>query len=565
MNSSKDKEANLDFDSLMFDERIDNAPIFSEPEPFEAEHVAALKDKLVHLSRFGNLLTLVLGERGCGKTYLLEQLVEEIKEESDVCFIQAQPLLTTDQLYQAIQADFLTTATPVLDNAQFQQSLQEIELSVVNRVLLIDDADTLSVDVVQELCELSAAEQEKDSPFLKILLFANHDLNISIETTAKGVLPDTGIYTIDIPELGDDEARLWVKHILSNEGYQAHAEEIDEIVKLGNGNLSTLQDRALDFIDSVSEEEIIEEEDEEERGVSMMGYWFAGLTLIILCVLGGFFYQDELTNLLFPPQPEVAVTDQVIDVSSPIREAEITENKSGETQEIDASQGQADTQISESGQSSDSAPLIQSEQVSQPNPTTSDASTDAVPADESLSESPIIAQELSNEPRVSDLPPGTQRTDADVVNEEQAELQESLTTQSQVANTEPVTQADSLDDGAISEVADQSQADLTAYSPAEQSLLDADDSFYVVQIAGLSNPEAVTNLLQENASLNLLAYRSLLNGKPWQIVVMGVFENYSEANSQRESLPASLAVNKPWIKSVAKVKEELRNAVNGPE
>ena len=211
MNSKKDNDPNLDFDSLMFDDRFENEATTDEPEPFEADHVPALRDKLVHLSRFGNLLTLVLGERGCGKTFLLEQLIDEIKEESDVCLIQAQPLFTTDQLYQTLQSEFLTASSSAVDNVQFQQHLSQLELPVLNRVLIIDDADTLSVDVVQELCALSAAEQEKDSPFVKVILFANHDLTISIESAATGVLPDTGIYTIDMPELNDDDAKRWVE------------------------------------------------------------------------------------------------------------------------------------------------------------------------------------------------------------------------------------------------------------------------------------------------------------------------------------------------------------------
>ena len=52
MNSNKDNDVNLDFDSLMFDDRFENEPEINDMEPFEAEHIPALRDKLVHLSRF---------------------------------------------------------------------------------------------------------------------------------------------------------------------------------------------------------------------------------------------------------------------------------------------------------------------------------------------------------------------------------------------------------------------------------------------------------------------------------------------------------------------------------
>ena len=255
MTSREDDNSQPDFDNLMFDDRIDGDPMFEDQGPFEATHVQPLLEKLIHLSRFGNLLTLVLGERGSGKTYLLEKLLDAVNDETDVCYVQAQPLLTTDQLFQTIQSELLTSSSSALDNEQLQEALESLELPIVNRMLIIDDADTLSSEVLQELCALSASEQEKDSPFLKVLLFANHDLTISIESAATGVLPDTGIYTIDVPGLTEEDAREWVESILLSEGYQAQNDEISEIVQQGDYNLSQLQNLALDYTDFVPEDD----------------------------------------------------------------------------------------------------------------------------------------------------------------------------------------------------------------------------------------------------------------------------------------------------------------------
>lgn len=550
MNSNKDNDTNLDFDSLMFDERFENGPEASEPEPFEAEHIPALRDKLVHLSRFGNLLTLVLGERGSGKTFLLEQLLAEVNEESDVCRIQAQPLFTTDQLYQTLQSEFLSATSSALDNDQFQRHLSELELPVLNRVLVIDDADTLSVDVVQELCALSAAEQEKDSPFVKVILFANHDLTISIESAATGILPDTGIYTIDIPELNDEDAKRWVELILLNEDYHAHTEDVEEILNLGGRNLMTLEEVALDFIDSVPAEDILEDEGHDEQpGVSMMGYWFAGLTLIILLVLGGFFYQDEITELIFPPEPNVAIKDTVIDVSKPIVEAEQpvidpVQDEKGITS-VDSTEGADNAEINE--------PAVV-ETIANSNGEVSAPTTDDIDA------------------KGSDSVVEEQQTLAEETAENVAE-DSRVTEQQQVSNTDaeqPITQAETdqpveAAPTPVTENANPIQQDQEIYTVSEQRLLNAGESAYVVQIVGLSNPDSVSRLLQDNQDLDLMAYRSLLNGRPWQVVVLGVFDNYADANLERNSLPESLAVNKPWIKSVAKVQEEIRSAVNPAE
>jgi septal ring-binding cell division protein DamX len=83
-----------------------------------------------------------------------------------------------------------------------------------------------------------------------------------------------------------------------------------------------------------------------------------------------------------------------------------------------------------------------------------------------------------------------------------------------------------------------------------------------VQIIGLTKPDAIKKIIAQHPDLDLIYYRSLLNDKPWQVIVLAGFSDYADANSQRRNLPESLAINKPWIKSVAKVKDEIRAALN---
>ena len=531
MNSRHDSDSEPDFEALMFDERIERDPLFEEQQPFTASHVNPLLEKLVHLSRFGNLLTLVLGERGSGKTYLLERLLEAISEETDICFIQAQPLVTTDQVFQAIQSELLTTTNTALDNEAFQQYLSTQELPMVNRILVIDDADTLSTDVLRELCALSAAEQERDSPFLKVLLFANHDLTISIESAAMGVLPDTGIYTIDVPQLSERDARDWVESILLSEGYRAQPDEIFEIVEQGNYNLSQLQTLALEYTDMIPEDDFSDDMYEDEPGVSFMGYWFAGLTFVILLIFGGFFYQQEIAQLLFPAEPEVAVTEEVIDVSQPVVQAT---NKTEPALPEPTQQDLPDDKVQVTSQS----------ELDEPQ-----AELTAEPAVTEIAIDPVLPTAASaTTPAESEAENLTPVSDAEP--------------EPDLASTEPVldNSTEELTSPAIeqSTITDPSVPD---YSDSERLLLDAAETNYVVQIAGLSNPDSVRRLIAAHPEVNLLSYRSLLNGKPWQIVVAGPFENYAAASQERSQLPESLAVNKPWLKSIIKVKEEIETAV----
>ena len=514
MTSREDDNNQPNFDSLMFDDRIDRDPMFEEQTPFEASHVQPLLEKLVHLSRFGNLLTLVLGERGSGKTFLLERLLDAVSEETDVCYIQAQPLLTTDQLFQSIQSELLTSIDSVIDNEQFQQLLSEQEIPIVNRMLVIDDAETLSTEVLRELCALSASEQEKDSPFLKVLLFANHDLTIGIESAATGVLPDTGIYTIDVPGLSELDARDWVESILLAEGYQAQEAEINELIQQGDYNLSQLQSLALDYTDTVPEDDFSDELYEEEEGVSLMGYWFGGLTLVILLIFAGFFYQEEIAGLLFPPEPEVAITDEVIDVSTPIQEA-IDNVPQPASVEMEQNTSEASTERTSDFESADE--LLTNSATSEPDT--------VIDSNESLTD--------ISEPKTETV------LDADIYQVDENRVVETTPTEEP---SKPEVEATSV---------------LPQYTAAEMILMNAPAESYVVQIAGLSNPDSIKRLIDAHPDLNLVAYRSLLNSKPWQIVVYGPFESYAIASQKRAELPESLATNKPWLKSIEKVKQEI--------
>lgn len=527
MNSRHDSDSEPDFEALMFDERIERDPLFEEQRPFIASHVNPLLEKLVHLSRFGNLLTLVLGERGSGKTYLLERLLEAISEETDICFIQAQPLVTTDQVFQAIQSELLTTTNTALDNEAFQQYLSTQELPMVNRILVIDDADTLSTDVLRELCTLSAAEQERESPFLKVLLFANHDLTISIESAAIGVLPDTGIYTIDVPQLSERDAKDWVESILLSEGYQAQSDEIFEIVEQGNYNLGQLQTLALEYTDMIPEDDFSDDMYEDEPGVSLMGYWFAGLTFVILLIFGGFFYQQEIAQLLFPPEPEVAVTEEVIDVSQPVAQA---------TDEAESALPEPTEQ---------DLPDDKVQASSQPELDEPQAARLAEPA----------VTELAIDPVLSTAAPVEGEAD-------NSATENNAVPESNFVSSEPVldNSSEELSSPAI-EKSTLRESSEPEYTDSERLLLEAAETNYVVQIAGLSNPDSVRRLIAAHPEVNLLSYRSILNGKPWQIVVAGPFENYAAASQERSQLSESLAVNKPWLKSIIKVKEEIETAL----
>ena len=73
---------------------------------------------------------------------------------------------------------------------------------------------TLSQSVLQEISRLSAYQQTLDMPKIQFMLFATHDLGVSMDNISSDILDESGIYVIDIPLLDDTDARQWLKYCL---------------------------------------------------------------------------------------------------------------------------------------------------------------------------------------------------------------------------------------------------------------------------------------------------------------------------------------------------------------
>ena len=520
-----DSESSIE--NILFDERLDQDPLFDEPEAFEAAHVQTLKDKLLHFSRFGNLLTLILGESGVGKTYLLEQFIDSMDDNVFVCHIEAQPLYSVEQLYQDICTSVSTEELydyPT-DVDSFREWLDEIALMNECHIVAIDDAETLSQELLLEISRLSAYQQTLDVPKIQFMLFATHDLTASMDTVSNEILDDSGVYVIDLPLLDDSDAKNWLKYCLHKAGYLASDDELEELLADSDGNLANLAAMAESYADEQLEEEHIDIEEEPEETVSMMGFWFGGLTIVVLAVLALFFYQKEISQWLFPEKaPVVVTTEQPVSVST---EAEVTDEQVADAVQEDTV---VEEKVAEETLDAQAEDLTSEELVN--NDSVNDAVTE-METSQDQSDSSVTSQD-----------------DNDAPSETTSEVTPEATTDNSTIN-EPETSAPDSD-ALVTE---------PAYTPAEQALMAMDDSNYVVQIIGLSNPNSIAKILAENDSLDLVAYRSLLNGKPWQIIVLSGFTTYQQAQQARLDLPESLTEFKPWIKSQAKVKEEIRAAV----
>ncbi|MCU7836359.1 MAG: SPOR domain-containing protein [gamma proteobacterium symbiont of Taylorina sp.] len=140
---------------------------------FYADHSRAqIMESTEHLIEFSNNLQVIIGAPGVGKTHFLEALQNRKGNNWRIVKIQDTEQSDTLSLIQTIMNSF--GAKPD-DDLDLLEAL-EVQLSEINQLgskplLLIDNAQNLSVDSIRFLMQLSQQEQN-DEPYIHIVLFS---------------------------------------------------------------------------------------------------------------------------------------------------------------------------------------------------------------------------------------------------------------------------------------------------------------------------------------------------------------------------------------------------------
>ena len=79
---------------------------------------------------------------------------------------------------------------------------------------------------------------------------------------------------------------------------------------------------------------------------------------------------------------------------------------------------------------------------------------------------------------------------------------------------------------------------------------------YVVQILGTSSEASAQNFVKEQGG-EYRYFKKVLNGKPLYVITYGSFANRDAALSAIKALPAKVQAGKPWPRTVASVQQEL--------
>lgn len=489
--------------------------------------LSQLDDQLQHFCHYGRALTLVIGPPGSGRSHLARRLKQMLSTHLPVALIEAHPLLSADQLNQSTLQQFGLT----------QYALQNTELSLAisqaapgRRVLIVDDAQDLGLHLLRALMEAVAAEWEREDPRLCLVLVGDEMLETALAELSFSAIPAEEIQRLHMPAFSlDDATRLATVWAASMAEPEPGRETVRAAWQKSIGRPGTLlswlsssgahmaesheQDESeLDAVEHVSNGQYSLME---KYGWLKLPLIFLGVFTLALILL----YQREFNEW----------------ISGEEKPAQSTVSGNRESLAIDAQ--------SLSTPDTEPAPLTIVDE--------GEATTGAESQTEAEQTGGIAVIEPSP---VTMLPSETVTRQPEAKPEPKPELK---------PEQKPEPNSERQPDPVIAKAPatkPEHTAVTSGLSRDEQRLLDASNKYFAVQIIALSDPEGLQSFQRKHDLQEALHYRSQRNGKPWHVLVLAPFADRAAAEKARDSLPAEVRKQGPWIKSLAAIQQEINAA-----
>ena len=220
----------------------------------DAERAQCL-NMLQHMTHYSNLLLIVQGEQGVGKTALLQRFMKNAEPDWQLCQIAANTMTDSDQLlFQAAQG-FGVSQLPQ-DSSQLQEMLYARVATLHHSdkvpILLIDEAHLLPKDALLAIFNL-ADSYVNDVNLLRIILFCEPEIDKIINTKEVKSLSERVTHTMHVPPLSEESTAEYLKHRLAVAGFNGGSpfspRVIKKIYKSSHGIPAKINDLAHQILD----------------------------------------------------------------------------------------------------------------------------------------------------------------------------------------------------------------------------------------------------------------------------------------------------------------------------
>lgn len=470
---------------------------------------------LEHLSRYSNLLSVVQGPQGSGKSRFMMEFVRHQDDSTIISQVKASMLMTAGQLLQAIYTGFATQLREPPNEATFGPLLKfshDLEAQGQKALILIDNAQELNTDAVSMLLDMmSLATENQAVPH--VALFTEFPLSRNLDAYQRSRYEQLS-HTLSIAPYSLEQTKAYLLHRVRTVGGSINLPFNDKQIK-------QIHQESAGYpgaINKIAQAMMGNGEKGVQRGRRFnlaLGFPLVHMALLCFVMLG------ILIAVLFsdPDDPELSVADRTSNVIplSPKIESRAGQSSSATIARIDAMQRKIGTE------GSLGLPPI---------PTASEENTSEVsiaPAQAAISAAPIAP--IRQDTPIISTP--TQSQDRPQVVLQPMPVEKTQTTPAKPQATDAF---------------DKTQWWL-AQSPGRYSL----------QLLGTYNLDTVKDFIKSQGSISVFSYfKSKHNGRDWYVVVYGMYRNRSEAIAAVESLPRDLQNLNPWARSARSIQQDIK-------
>ncbi len=206
--------ARYDLHHAPFEQDIDDDFIF-----LDADRVQRL-NMLHHLTQYSDLLLIVTGEQGIGKSSLLHRFAKMADDDWRICNIEANALMDTNQLIRHVISGFgFDTQYAASGNVQqlFIEDLSELKHSGFVPILIIDDAHELPVDTLETLFQLADTELN-DQRLLRVILFSDPSIDVTLKSSKIRHLRERITHSMELAPFNEEQTEQYIYHRLNVAG-----------------------------------------------------------------------------------------------------------------------------------------------------------------------------------------------------------------------------------------------------------------------------------------------------------------------------------------------------------
>jgi len=559
---------------------------------------------LQHMVRYSNLLLIVQGVHGVGKTALLKKFIQNAEPDWQLCEIAANTMIDAEQLlFQAAQG-FGVRQLPQ-DASELQEMLYARVATFHHNdqipILIIDDAHELPKDALLAIFNLADA-YVNDVNLLRIILFCEPQIDKIIDSKDVRALRERVTHTMEIPPLDEEGTAEYLKHRMAAAGFNGSSpftpKLIKKIFRTSQGipaRINALAHQALEEGDvQIEDEQRMQHESETRMPVIMQGKPAVYITAAILLLVIAIVFQDQI-NSIFEEETgknsDVALMEQA-DNNTPLATPAQTsqDNKEQVTTELNIQEriislsepkpeavtndtatpkAAPESAISETVVVDDSVAEVANDEVVD----ATQQQTEQVPAGSMSEGAPEFVQSISVD-AINPNPVPTSRNkqtisisgqgftpQSEVIiswtgNEKKlVTSQVSLVNENQIDITITVgMNEDNWSVWVIDPKAGKSNSSTFKVTQFDQGyqkdkwILAQDPEGFTLQLFGTNKKENADQFINQHKLADQVGYfYTVRDGKDWYSVVYGAYPDKATAQQAVTSLPSTLKV-KPWVR-----------------